>query len=125
MIAGCSSGWEDKKLHCGVENHVLDGGSLPIDRRAMHIKTDNIDAKRLLRAIVGFVQGDPQSCRVVRAPTPEEEDARRLHRERHRLVRERAGHLNRIKALFITPVSGRSGSQMRSGVNVFIKMQTG
>src|SRR6202140_3325783 len=65
-------------------------------------KTDNIDAKRLLKAIVGFVEGDPQSCRVVRAPTPEEEDARRLHRERQRLVRERTGHLNRIKALLIT-----------------------
>jgi transposase len=47
--------------------------------------TSNIDAKRLLRAIVCFVQGDPQSCRLVRAPTPEEEDTRRLHRERERL----------------------------------------
>jgi transposase len=85
-----------------IENYVLDAASLPIDRRAKHIKTDNIDAKRLLRAIVGFVQGDPQSCRVVRVPTPEEEDARRLHRERQRLVRERTGHLNRIKALLVT-----------------------
>jgi transposase len=68
--------------------HVLDAASLPIDRRAKHIKTDNIGAKRLLRAIVDFVQGGPQSCRLVRAPTPEEEDARRLHRERQRLVRE-------------------------------------
>jgi hypothetical protein len=32
----------------------------------------------------------------------EEEDARRLHRERQRLMRERTGHLNRIKALLIT-----------------------
>jgi transposase len=63
--------------------------------------TSNIDAKRLLRAIVGFVQGDPQSCRVVRAPTPEEEDARRLHRERQRLVRERTGHLNRDQGPFL------------------------
>jgi hypothetical protein len=28
-----------------------------------------------VRAIVGFAQGNPQSCRVVRAPTPEEKDA--------------------------------------------------
>ena len=48
------------------------------------------------------MQGDPQSCRVVRAPTPEEEDARRLRRERPRLVHECTGHLNRIKALLIT-----------------------
>ena len=32
-------------------------------------------------------------------PTVEEEDARRLHRERQRLIRERTGHINRIKAL--------------------------
>jgi transposase len=80
-------------LNHGVEIYVLDAASLPTDRRTKHIKTDNIDAKRLLRAIVGFTQGDPQSCRVVRAPTPEEEDARRLHRERQRLVRERTGQL--------------------------------
>lgn len=101
--AGYDGFWLHRVLvNHGIENHVLDAASLPIDRRAKHIKTDNIDAKRLLRAIVGFVQGDPQSCRVVRAPTPEEEDARRLHRERQRLVRERTGHLNRIKALLIT-----------------------
>jgi transposase len=101
--AGYDGFWLHRVLvNHGVENHVLDPASLPIDRRAKHIKTDNIDAKRLLRAIAGFVQGDPQSCRVVRPPTPEEEDARRLHRERQRLVRERTGHLNRIKALLIT-----------------------
>ena len=101
--AGYDGFWLHRVLvNHGIENHVLDAASLPIDRRAKHIKTDNIDAKRLLRAIVCFVQGDPQSCRVVRAPTPEEEDARRLPRERQRLVRERTGHLNRIKALLIT-----------------------
>jgi transposase len=100
--AGYDGFWLHRVLvNHGVENHVLDGASLPIDRRAKHVKTDNIDAKRLLRAIVGFVQGDPQSCRVVRVPTREEEDARRVHRERQRLVRERTGHLNRIKALLI------------------------
>jgi transposase len=81
--AGYDGFWLHRVLvNHGIENHVLDPASLPIDRRAKHIKTDNIDARRLLRAIVGFVQGDPQSCRVVRAPTPEEEDARRLHRVR-------------------------------------------
>ena len=98
--AGYDGFWLHRVLvERGIENHVLDGASLPVDRRAKHIKTDNIDAKRLLRAIVGLAQGDPQSCRVVRAPTREEEDARRIHRERQRLVRERTGHINRIKAL--------------------------
>jgi transposase len=100
--AGYDGFWLHRVLvNHGIENHVLDAASLPIVRRAKHIKTDNVDVRRLLRAIVGFVQGDLQSCRVVRPPTHEEEDARRLHHERQRLVRERTGHLNRIKALLM------------------------
>jgi transposase len=100
--AGYDGFWIHRVLRQnGIENHVLDGASLPVDRRAKHIKTDNTDVRRLLRAIVGYVQGDPQSCRVVRAPSPEDEDARRLHRERQRLVRERTGHISRIKALLM------------------------
>src|SRR5262245_11570764 len=83
----------------GVENHVLDGSSLLVDRRAKHLKTDILDVKRLLRALMGKTQGDAQACRVVSAPTVEQEDARRVSRERERLVRERTGHINRIRAL--------------------------
>ena len=55
--AGYDGFWLHRVLvNHGVENHVLDAASLPIDRRAKNIKTDNIDAKRLLRTIVGFVQ---------------------------------------------------------------------
>jgi transposase len=36
---------------------------------------------------------------VVRVPSVAEEDARRLHRERDRLVSERVQHVNRIKGL--------------------------
>jgi transposase len=39
---------------------------------------------------------------VVRVPSVEQEDARRLHRERHRLIQERAAHVNRIKGLCAT-----------------------
>ena len=35
----------------------------------------------------------------MRVPSVEEEDARRSHRERQRLIRERTGHINRIKGL--------------------------
>jgi transposase len=44
--AGYDGFWLHRVLvNHGVENHVLDAASLPIDRRAKHIKTDNIDAK--------------------------------------------------------------------------------
>ena len=36
---------------------------------------------------------------MVRAPSPEEEDRRRLCRERKTLVAERVAHVNRIKGL--------------------------
>jgi transposase len=52
--AGYDGFWLHRVLvNHGIENHVLDPASLPIDRRAKHIKTDNIDARRLLRAVGG------------------------------------------------------------------------
>jgi transposase len=42
------------------------------------------------------------ACRVVRIPDVEQEDARRVHRERERLVREPVQHVNRIKGLCAT-----------------------
>lgn len=36
---------------------------------------------------------------MVVAPTPQQEDARRLVRERRTLIRERISHVNRIKGL--------------------------
>jgi transposase len=36
---------------------------------------------------------------VVRVPSVDEEDAKRLHRERKRLIQERVQHVNRIKGL--------------------------
>jgi len=100
--AGYDGFWLHRLLCAnGVENHVLDGASLPVDRRAKHIKTDRIDARRLVNALFRYIQGDSESCRVVRPPTPEEEDAKRLHRERKRLVQERTAHLSRIKALLM------------------------
>ena len=38
---------------------------------------------------------------VVRVPTPEQEDARRAHRELGRLGHERTAHINRIRALLV------------------------
>src|SRR4029077_19947688 len=48
------------------------------------------------------LRGDRQSCRMVRVPTPEEEDAKRTHRERENLVQERLRIENRIEALLFT-----------------------
>jgi hypothetical protein len=53
----------------------------------------------LLRALIAWNQGDRHVWSVVRVPSVDEEDLRRSHRERDRLVRERTAHINRIKGL--------------------------
>ena len=76
-----------------------DPASLQVDRRARRVKTDRIDAERLLRSLMAYLRGEPKVWSVVRVPSVAEEDARRLHRERDRLVLERVQHVNRIKGL--------------------------
>src|ERR1700751_1459137 len=50
---------------------------------------------------------EPRVCAMVKAPTPEEEDCRRLGRERKVLIAARVQHVNRIKGLlFCQGVSG-------------------
>ena len=80
-------------------NHVFDPASLLVNRRARRRKTDRLDAEALLRALRGHVHGEPKVVSVVQVPSSEHENARRLHRERDRLIRERVQHVNRIQSL--------------------------
>jgi transposase len=101
--AGYDGFWLHRLLEAhGVHNHVLDPASLQVNRRARRAKTDRIDAASLLRALMAHRRGEPKVVSVVRVPSVAEEDARRLHRERHRLVGERTQHVNRIKGLLAT-----------------------
>ena len=93
--AGYDGFWLARSLQC----RVLDPASLQVNRRARRVKTDRIDVLMLLRALIAVDRGDRHVCSIVRVPTIEEEDARRSHRERQRLIRERTAHINRIKGL--------------------------
>lgn len=98
--AGYDGFWLARRLtEIEIECRVLDPASLQVNRRARRVKTDRIDALMLLRAVIAIDRGDHHVCAVVRVPSVEEEDARRSHRERQRLIRERTGHINRIKGL--------------------------
>jgi transposase len=83
----------------GARSHVIDPASVQVDRRARRAKTDHIDAKRLLRSLMAYLRGEPKVWSVLRVPSVAEEDDRRLHRERDRLIAERGQHVNRIKGL--------------------------
>src|SRR6516225_5682595 len=98
--AGYDGFWLHRLLEAqGVRNHVIDPASLQVDRRARRAKTDGIDVKKLLRSLMAYLRGEPKVWNVVRVPTVIEEDDRRLHRERSRLINERIQHVNRIKGL--------------------------
>jgi transposase len=60
---------------------------------------DSIDGEALVRALLAYKRGESRVCAMVRTPTPEEEDRRRLYRERKTLTNERVQHVNRIKGL--------------------------
>ena len=98
--AGYDGFWLHRLLEAhGIRNYVIDPASIQVDRRARRAKTDNIDVAQLLRSLMAYLRGDPKVWSVVRVPSVAEEDARRLHRERDRLITERVQHVNRVKGL--------------------------
>jgi transposase len=86
----------------GIESHVVDPASIATSRRRRRAKTDRIDGEALVRALLAYKRGEPRVCSMVKAPTPEEEDRRRLCRERKVLTAERVLHVNRIKGLLFS-----------------------
>lgn len=83
----------------GAGNVVVDSASIEVNRKARRAKTDRLDARQLLRQLQRWYGGDAEALRVVRVPTPEEEDARMLHRERDTAVKERTRLGARIRGL--------------------------
>jgi transposase len=98
--AGLDGFWLHRVLQQeGIESHVVDPASIARPRRRRRAKTDRLDGETLLRACLASKRGEPRVCAMVVAPSPEEEDRRRLCRERRTLIEERITHVNRIKGL--------------------------
>jgi transposase len=101
--AGRDGFWVDRLLsELGVENVVVDAASMKVDRRARRAKTDKIDAKRLLVDLIRHHRGEKDVWKVVRVPSEEQEDGRRLHRNLERLKKEKSQHRSRIYSLLAT-----------------------
>ena len=97
--AGRDGFWLARWLRArGVEVHVIHPVSVAVPREMRRAKTDRLDTHRLMRALLGWLRGEPDCCRMVAIPTLAQEDARRPGRERAHLVRERTRVINRIKA---------------------------
>jgi transposase len=98
--AGYDGFWLHRLLMAaGIMNYVFDPSSIAVDQRARRVKTDRIDGEKMLRTLMAYLRGEPRVVRIVRVPTPDQEDARRATRERNRLTKEQTAHTNRIKAL--------------------------
>jgi transposase len=98
--AGLDGFWIHRVLEAeGIESHVVDPASIAVSRRKRRVKTDRIDGEMLVRTLLAYKRGEPRVCAMVKAPTPEEEDRRRVTRERKSLTIERIRHVNRIKGL--------------------------
>jgi transposase len=108
----------------GVCTYVVEPTSILVNRRARRATTDRLDTEGLLRVLANYVGDDQQVCSLVRVPTPEEEDALRLHREREHLVQERTRLENRILALLATQ-GIRERLSLRSWDRDLAALQTG
>ena len=98
--AGLDGFWIHRVLQTeGIESYVVDPASIATSRRRRRAKTDKIDGEALVRALLAYKRGEPRVCAMVQAPTPQEEDRRRISRERETLTAERVQHVNRIKGL--------------------------
>ena len=101
--AGLDGFWIHRVLQSErIESHVVDPASILTSRRRRRAKTDKIDGETLVRTLLAYKRGEPRVCAMVKVPTPDEEDRRRLCRERKTLVAERVEHVNRIKGLLFT-----------------------
>ena len=97
---GLDGFWIHRLLEAnGVESHVVDPASIAVPRRHRRAKTDAIDGETLLRTLMAWHRGEPRVCAMTVPPTPNEEDRRRVSRERATLLRERIRHTNRIRGL--------------------------
>ena len=123
--AGRDGFWLHRLLTAhGIAAYVLEPTSILVNRRARRAKTDRLDAEGMLRVLAAWLAGDRQVCSMVRVPTPEEEDAKRPHREREHLVQERLRIENRIEALLFTQgIRGRPS--LRSWERDVAELRTG
>jgi transposase len=113
--AGRDGFWLHRLLESqpGRSNLVVDSASIDVKRRHRRLKTDRIDALKLLAMLIRYHNGERRVWSVVHVPSPGAEDARHLHRELLTLKRDRTRLTNRIKGLLAA--QGLSMSSLAHG----------
>ena len=100
--AGRDGFWLARWLRArGIEAYVIHASSIPVPREHRRAKTDRLDTEMLMRALLGWLRGEPRHCHMVAIPTLAEEDAKRTSRERESLVDEQTRLTNRLKSILV------------------------
>lgn len=103
MEAGRDGFWPHRFVEAmGIHNVVVDPASMRVNRRSRRAKTDRLDARQLLADLVRYHAGDRKVWSVIRIPTPQQEDDRRLHRELEAAKEERTKQGQRIGSILAT-----------------------
>jgi transposase len=80
----------------------VDSASIEVNRRARRAKTDRIDALKLVRMLVRACAGERDVWREVHVPSPADEAARHVSRERTALVQEQTRVTNQMRSWLVT-----------------------
>ena len=103
VVLTCEAGYEGfwlardlARRDPGIAVYINDPASLQVNRRSKKAKTDRIDVRKMVRALKAWDLGDAEAMAWVRIPSVEQEDSRRLLREREALIGERIRLGNRI-----------------------------
>ena len=100
--AGRDGFWLARWLRArGIEAYVIHASSIPVPREHRRAKTDRLDTEMLMRALLGWLRGEPRHCHMVAIPTLAEEDAKRASRERESLVDEKTRLTNRLTSILV------------------------
>jgi transposase len=98
--AGRDGFWLHRALtQLGIDNVVVDSAAIEVNRRRKHVKSDPVDAAKLLNLLCRYHGGERKVFSVVNVPTVADEDRRQLHRGLKDLQRQQTECSNRIKGL--------------------------
>lgn len=98
--AGRDGFWLHRALtERGISNVVVDSSSIEVNRRSKQVKTDPVDAAKLLNLLCRYHGGERKVWSVVNVPSVADEDRRQLHRGLKDLQRQQTECSNRIKGL--------------------------
>jgi transposase len=98
--AGLDGFWIARALReRGIEVSVMHPASISVERRGRRAKTDRIDVDILLRALLGWLRGEPRHRTMAPIPSEAEEDMREPGRRREALTAARLKVENQMRSL--------------------------